>query len=50
MISIEDVKITPNPAVVNQTAEIVVTIREILDYPYEYQYDYPIRYDSMQNE
>lgn len=49
MISIEDVQITPNPAIVGQTVEMVVIIREILDYPYDYPYDYPIRYDSMRN-
>lgn len=50
MISIEDVQITPNPAIVGQTVEMVVTMREILDYPYDYPYDYPIRYDSMRNK
>lgn len=50
MINIEDVQISPNPAKVKQTVEVVVTIREVRDYPYGYPYDYPIRYDSMRNK
>lgn len=44
MIEIENVKLSKDAVYVGEKVIVEISIKEILDFPLEYPYDFPVRY------
>lgn len=50
MIEIENAKISKNAVYVGEKVMIEISIKEILDFPLEYPYDFPVCYAAHRNQ